>query len=56
MLLAGESCVWRGVLCCRSQMVIFQPLRLKNKFDTMENVYDGEEQLGAMKDWINENM
>ena len=39
-----------------SNVVIYQPKQLHNKFDPKERVYDGSASLEEMKTWLNENM
>ena len=36
-------------------MVLYRAKRLQNKFDTAENLYEGEANVPDMKDWIKES-
>ena len=46
---------FREYLFC-SQIVIFQPSILQNKFEESVRVYSGDAKLTELKKWINEEM
>jgi len=52
-LLVTEMCI---NISSSSNVVIYQPKQLHNKFDPKERVYEGSASLTEMKTWVNDNM
>lgn len=51
---AGGS--WTEIFCCCSDVVIFHPKRLQNKFEENQLKYSDDAVLHKMKSWVTDNM